>query len=158
MSVRTIDHCPTGIAGLDEITNGGLPAGRTTLISGGPGCGKTLFGTTFLINGARRGEPGVFIAFEEREHDLITNAASLGYDLEHLVSEGLIALDYVQVDRDQIFQTGDFGLEALFIRLDHFYYWFVFLIQLNMAFTSAGLVAWSRDTRYERSLEATHAA
>ncbi|MCU1398774.1 MAG: KaiC 1 [Acidimicrobiales bacterium] len=118
MSARMIEHCPTGIAGLDEITSGGLPAGRTTLISGGPGCGKTLFGATFLVNGARVGEPGVFIAFEEREDEIIANAASLGYDLQQLVDDGLIEIDYVQVNRDQIYQTGDFDLAALFIRLD----------------------------------------
>src|SRR4051794_20310242 len=109
-----IEHCPTGITGLDEITSGGLPLGRTTLISGGPGCGKTLFGTTFLVNGARVGEPGVFIAFEEREDELIANAASLGYDMQQLVDDGLIEIDYVQVDRDQIYQTGDYDLSALF--------------------------------------------
>src|SRR4051812_15135015 len=69
--ISTIEHCPTGIAGLDEITSGGLPRGRTTLLSGGPGCGKTLIATTFLVNGAAAGEPGVFITFEEREADLV---------------------------------------------------------------------------------------
>ncbi|MCU1392795.1 MAG: circadian clock protein KaiC [Ilumatobacteraceae bacterium] len=116
--MRTVEHCETGISGLDEITNGGLPRGRTTLLSGGPGCGKTLFGSTFLTNGAARGEPGVFIAFEEREDDLVANARSLGQDLQHLIDDGMLEVDYVQVDRDQIQQTGDFDLEALFIRLD----------------------------------------
>src|SRR4051794_7038737 len=85
-----IEHCQTGIAGLDQITNGGLPMGRTTLLTGGPGCGKTLFGTSFLIHGAARGEPGVFVAFEERPDELAANAASLGQDLQQLIDAGML--------------------------------------------------------------------
>lgn len=118
MSVQTVEHCPTGITGLDQITSGGLPRGRTTLLSGGPGCGKTLISTTFLVEGCRRGEPGVFIAFEERPDELAANAASLGYDLQQLQDDGLLDIDFIQLDRDAIHQTGAFDLEALFIRLD----------------------------------------
>jgi circadian clock protein KaiC len=118
VTARTIEHCPTGIRGLDAITNGGLPRGRTTLVVGGAGCGKSLFGITFLVNGAVAGEPGVLVSFEEREADVITNAASLGHDVQALIDDGLLALDHVEVDRDHIYETGDFDLEALFIRLD----------------------------------------
>src|SRR3954471_22720942 len=83
--VSGIEKAPTGILGFDEITGGGLPQGRPTLICGGPGCGKTLFSLQFLINGARDSDPGVFVAFEETEDDLIKNVRSLGYDLQDLV-------------------------------------------------------------------------
>ncbi|HEX3068494.1 MAG TPA: ATPase domain-containing protein, partial [Thermoanaerobaculia bacterium] len=76
--------CPTGIAGLDEITGGGIPRGRPTLICGGPGCGKTLFGIEFLVRGVSQGEPGVFVAFEERPEELAENVTSLGFDLQRL--------------------------------------------------------------------------
>jgi circadian clock protein KaiC len=118
VAVRPIEHCPTGIAGLDEITSGGIPLGRTTLVSGGPGCGKTLLAISFLVNGAALGEPGVLIAFEESEDDLVANAASLGFDLRQLIDDSLLEIDYVHIERDQIYRTGDFDLEALFIRLD----------------------------------------
>ena len=118
MPIRVVEHCRTGIAGLDEVTLGGLPRGRTTLLSGGPGCGKTLFATEFLVHGVEAGEHGVFISFEEREDDLVLNAASLGFDLQQMVADGQLAVDYVEVDRDHIHQTGDFGLDGLFIRLD----------------------------------------
>src|SRR5215207_5202562 len=115
---RPVAHSATGIAGLDEITLGGVPEGRTTLLSGGPGCGKTLLGTAFLVNGIVRGEPGVFIAFEERPDELAANAASLGFDLDQLIADGMLEVDYIEIDRDHIHQTGEYDLEALFIRLD----------------------------------------
>jgi circadian clock protein KaiC len=110
-------HCPTGIAGLDEITCGGLPRGRTTLVAGGPGCGKTLLGVEFLVRGAAMGEPGVFLAFEETAEELTTNVASLGWDLDRLCAEQKLVVDHVKVERERIDQTGDYDLEALFIRI-----------------------------------------
>ena len=111
---------PTGIPGLDEITNGGLPAGRPTLITGGPGSGKTLFGITFLVNGALHyGEPGVLMSFEENASDLANDVASLGFDLPALVAQKKLLVDYVHVDRSEIEETGEYDLEALFIRLSH---------------------------------------
>jgi len=110
----------TGIAGLDEVTFGGLPAGRPTLICGGPGCGKTLLATTFLVNGAVMfNEPGVFVSFEETSDDLIKNVASLGYDLGALVAQKKIAIDFVRVERSEIEETGEYDLEGLFVRLDY---------------------------------------
>src|SRR6188508_1801887 len=108
----------TGIDGFDEVTGGGLPQGRPTLICGGPGCGKTLFGLEFLIRGAARGERGVFVTFEETEEDLIKNVRSLGYDLTDLVKRKLLAIEYVRIERSEIEETGEYDLEALFIRLD----------------------------------------
>src|SRR6478735_878188 len=110
---------PTGIAGFDEITGGGLPRGRPTLVCGGPGCGKTLFGLEFLIKGAEHGEPGVFVTFEATQQDLIENVASLGHDLAELVAHQRLALEYVRVERSEIEETGEYDLEGLFIRLDH---------------------------------------
>jgi circadian clock protein KaiC len=110
-------HCPTGIAGLDDITDGGLPLGRTTLVAGGPGCGKTLLGVEFLVRGAQRGEPGVFVAFEETADELTANVASLGWDLGALCAEGQLVVDHVKVERERIDKTGDYDLEALFIRI-----------------------------------------
>ncbi|AWN37417.1 circadian clock protein KaiC [Methylobacterium radiodurans] len=108
----------TGITGFDEITFGGLPAGRPTLVCGAAGCGKTLFATTFLINGATLfGEPGVFVSFEERAEDIAANVASLGYDIGGLVAEGKLAVDHVRVERSEIEETGEYDLEGLFIRL-----------------------------------------
>jgi circadian clock protein KaiC len=112
-----LEHCPTGINGLDQITNGGLPRGRTTLVAGGAGCGKTLLATEFLVRGVELGEPGVFIAFEETADELTTNVASLGWDLQKLCREGQLVIDHVKVEREQIDQTGDYDLEALFIRI-----------------------------------------
>src|SRR5436305_13105720 len=95
-----IAKAPTGIAGLDEITGGGLPQGRPTLVCGGPGCGKTLFAMEFLVRGAAEfGEPGLFVAFEEAIPELIQNAASLGFDLPALVDQKKLALDHVHIDR-----------------------------------------------------------
>jgi circadian clock protein KaiC len=112
-----LPHCPTGISGLDEITCGGVPRGRTTLLAGGPGCGKTLLATEFLVRGAERGEPGVFLAFEETAEELTANVASLGWDLDLLQAEGKLVVDHVRVERERIDQTGDYDLEALFIRI-----------------------------------------
>lgn len=112
-----LQHCPTGISGLDEVTNGGLPRGRATLIAGGPGCGKTLLATEFLVRGTEMGEPGVFVAFEETAEEITTNVASVGWDLDRLCSEGKLVIDHVKVERERIDQTGDYDLEALFIRI-----------------------------------------
>ena len=114
----TVGKSPTGIPGLDEITYGGLPQGRPTLLCGSAGCGKTLFGMTFLYNGAIEfDEPGVFLAFEERPEELIKNVGSLDFDLEKLIDEKKLAIDYVQIDRTKIEETGEYDLEGLFIRL-----------------------------------------
>ncbi len=110
----------TGIEGLDEVLNGGLPRNRTTLVCGSAGCGKTLLGAEFLVNGATMfDEPGVFMAFEETEKDLSENVASLGYDLPDLVRAKKIAVDHVHIDRENIYETGEYDLEGLFIRLEH---------------------------------------
>ena len=111
---------PSGIAGLDEILGGGLPTGRATLICGGAGCGKTLFGLTFLVEGTlRHGEPGVLMCFEETEAELGSNTASLGYDLPELVASGRLAIDYVRIERSEIEETGTYDLDGLFVRLDY---------------------------------------
>ena len=115
-----LDKAATGIDGLDEITLGGLPAGRPTLICGAAGCGKTLFGMTFLVNGATLyGEPGVFMSFEETAEDLAANVASLGYDVPGLIADKKLVIDYVRVERSEIEETGDYDLEGLFVRLDY---------------------------------------
>ncbi len=109
----------TGIRGFDAITQGGLPRGRPTLICGGPGCGKTIFGVEFLVHGVEEfDEPGVFIAFEETPSDLAKNVASLGYDLERLIAEERLAVDYVHLDPGQIEETGAYTLDGLFVRLE----------------------------------------
>jgi circadian clock protein KaiC len=114
----TLPKARSGISGLDEITLGGLPRGRPTLICGSAGCGKTLFGMEFLLRGAQDfGEPGVFIAFEETEKDLTENVRSLGFDLDKLIARKKLAIDYVQVDPQQIVETGEYDLEGLFLRL-----------------------------------------
>jgi len=111
---------PTGIQGFDEITGGGLPTGRPTLVCGGAGCGKTLFGMEFLVRGATQfNEPGVFMSFEETNEELIKNVASLGFDLVALVRNQKIALDHVQIERSEIEETGEYDLEGLFIRLGY---------------------------------------
>ncbi|MDR3367643.1 MAG: circadian clock protein KaiC [Rhodoferax sp.] len=108
----------TGIVGLDEITGGGLPKGRPTLVCGGAGCGKTLLAMEFLVHGATQfNEPGVFMAFEETAQDLTQNVASLGFDLNDLVARKKIVLDFVYIERSEIEQSGQFDLEGLFIRL-----------------------------------------
>lgn len=109
---------PTGITGFDDITLGGLPTGRPTLVCGAAGCGKTLFATTFLVNGVGQfDEPGVFISFEERAEDLAANVASLGYNLEELVAEGKLAIDHIRVDPSEIEENGEYDLEGLFLRI-----------------------------------------
>lgn len=114
----SIEKSPTGIAGLDEITYGGLPRGRPTLLCGSAGCGKTLFSMTFLYNGAVEfGEPGVFIAFEEHPADLVMNVGSLHYDVERLIAEKKLAIDHIHIDRNEIEEAGEYDLEGLFIRL-----------------------------------------
>jgi circadian clock protein KaiC len=115
-----LPKCPTGIQGLDEITGGGLPRGRPTLMCGGPGCGKTLFAAEFLVRGAVQfGEPGVFMAFEETEAELKANVASLGFDLAGLVRRKKIAIDYVRIERSEVQESGEYDLEGLFVRLNH---------------------------------------
>ena len=113
-----IQKAPSGIRGLDEVTGGGLPQGRPTLVCGGAGCGKTLMAMEFLVRGAVQfGEPGVFIAFEETAEELTENVRSLGFDLEQLTAEGKLALEHIRIDRSEIEEAGEYDLEALFIRL-----------------------------------------
>jgi circadian clock protein KaiC len=115
---RALDKCPSGIAGLDEITEGGFPAGRPTLICGGPGCGKTLLSMEFLVRGALdHGEPGVFLAFEETEAELAQNVRSLGFDLDALVADQKLVVDHVKVERSEMEENGEYDLSGLFIRL-----------------------------------------
>ena len=110
----------TGITGLDDLTFGGLPAGRPTLLCGATGCGKTLFAMTFLVNGSTLyGEPGVFLSFEERADELAENVKSLGYDVATLIAEKKIAIDYVRIEKSEIEESGDYDLEGLFVRLNH---------------------------------------
>jgi circadian clock protein KaiC len=119
-SIAALPKSPSGIRGLDEITNGGLPRGRPTLICGPAGCGKTLLAMEFLVRGAREyGESGVFMAFEETEVDLADNVASLGFDVSALIAAGKLLIDHVQIEHSETHETGEFDLEGLFIRLDH---------------------------------------
>ncbi|MGJ5118860.1 circadian clock protein KaiC [Bradyrhizobium oligotrophicum] len=113
-----IAKSPTGIDGLDEVTFGGLPQGRPTLLCGAAGCGKTLFAMTFLYNGAvAYDEPGVFIAFEEQPEDLIKNVGSLSYDIDRLIEQKKIVVDHIHLDRNEIEEAGDYDLDGLFIRI-----------------------------------------
>jgi len=113
------EKCPTGIRGLDEITFGGLPRGRPTLVCGGAGSGKTLLAMEFIIHGIRDfGEPGVFMAFEETAEELTKNVASLGFDLEYLIHQRRLAVDHVRIERSEIEETGEYDLEGLFVRLN----------------------------------------
>ncbi len=119
-SATRLPKCPTGIQGLDEITDGGLPRGRPTLVCGGAGCGKTLMAAEFLVRGAMQfDEPGVFMAFEETEAELTANVASLGFDLTGLVRRKKIAFDYVHIERSEVQEGGEYDLEGLFVRLGH---------------------------------------
>src|SRR5690349_17498067 len=111
---------PTGIQGFDEITRGGLPRGRPTLVCGGPGSGKTLLALTFLVNGAVLfDEPGVLLTFEESAEEMADDVASLGFDLPELIAAKKLAIDYVRVERSEIEETGEYDLEGLFVRLAH---------------------------------------
>ncbi|MEN6336267.1 MAG: circadian clock protein KaiC [Phycisphaerales bacterium] len=118
MRLSGIEKCPTGIRGLDEITAGGLPRGRPTLVCGGAGSGKTLLAMEFIVRGIRDyGEPGIFVAFEETEEELSQNVRSLGFDLDALVRRKQLAMDYIRIERSEIEETGEYNLEGLFIRL-----------------------------------------
>jgi circadian clock protein KaiC len=111
---------PTGIDGLDALTEGGFPLGRPTLICGSAGCGKTLLSMQFLMNGiASFNENGVFMSFEESGNDLTTNVSSLGFDLEKLQNEKKLVIEHVRVERAQLEETGEYDLDGLFIRLGH---------------------------------------
>jgi circadian clock protein KaiC len=113
-----LPKCPTGVQGLDEITDGGLPRGRATLVCGGAGCGKTLLAAEFLVRGATQfDEPGVFMTFEETDAELSANVASLGFDLAGLVRRKKLVLEYVYIERSEIEETGEYDLEGLFVRL-----------------------------------------
>src|ERR1700752_1441410 len=115
---RSLPKAPTGIQGLDEITEGGFPRGRPTLICGSAGAGKPLLAMEFLVRGAMEyNEPGVFMAFEETAPELTQNVRSLGFDLDQLAKEKKILIDYVRIERSEIDETGDYDLEGLFIRL-----------------------------------------
>jgi len=117
---NTLPKTPTSIQGLDEITGGGLPKGRPTLVCGGAGCGKTLLAMEFLVRGATEyNEPGVFISFEETEKELTANVASLGFDLNSLVARKKIWLENIRIERSEIEESGEFNLEGLFIRIHH---------------------------------------
>ena len=117
-SQQSLAKAPTGIAGFDEITMGGLPRGRATLICGGAGCGKTVFGLEFLVNGIEQfGENGVCVSFEETAQDLAGNARSLGFDLPKLQKARKLAIDYIYIDKSEIAETGEYGLDGLFVRL-----------------------------------------
>ncbi|MCX6692439.1 MAG: circadian clock protein KaiC [Methanoregula sp.] len=112
------EKVPSGIKGFDDITGGGLPKGRPSLVSGGPGCGKTLFAMEFIARGITDyGEPGVFVAFEEKIDDLKKNFKSMGFDLDDLVRQKKLVLDHITIDRSEFEETGEYDLEGLFIRL-----------------------------------------
>ncbi len=117
---QVLEKCLTGIQGLDEITFGGLPKGRPTLICGSAGCGKTLFAMEFIVHGAiEYNEPGVYLSFEENSEELVKNFASLGFDLNYLVDRKKLAMDYVFIERSEIEETGEYDLDGLFVRLGH---------------------------------------
>jgi circadian clock protein KaiC len=119
-AVPGIEKATTGIAGLDDLTGGGLPKGRTALVCGGAGCGKTLLSMTFLVRGATGfGEPGLFVSFEESDQDLAKNVASLGFDLADLIARRQLHIDHVRVERSEIEETGEYDLEGLFVRLGY---------------------------------------
>src|ERR1700689_764044 len=107
-----LEKTPTGIPGFDEISEGGLPKGRTTIVCGGAGCGKTMFGIEFLVRGAQEyNEPGVLMAFEETPEDIARNVASLGFDIEALAAKKKLFLDCISVEPSEIADTGDSALE-----------------------------------------------
>ncbi|KQT12740.1 MAG: circadian clock protein KaiC [Bradyrhizobium sp.] len=114
-----ITKSATGIEGFDDLTLGGLPTGRPTLVCGSAGCGKTLFASTFLFNGARlHDEPGVFVTFEERPVDIVANVDSLGFDLQGLIDQSRIHIEHIEIDPAEVAEIGDYDLEALFLRLE----------------------------------------
>jgi circadian clock protein KaiC len=118
--LKALEKTPTGINGFDEITNGGLPKGRPCLIAGSAGSGKTLFGMEFLVRGAiQYKEPGVILSFEERAEDLVRNFASLGFNLDQLIEDKMLVIDYVYVERAEIEETGEYNLDGLFVRLEY---------------------------------------
>lgn len=118
--IKALSKTATGIKGLDEITGGGLPRGRPTLVCGAAGCGKTLLASEFIVRGALQfGEPGVFMAFEEKAEELEMNMASLGFDLRKLQKDGLVKIDHVHIDKSEIEETGEYDLDGLFIRLGY---------------------------------------
>ncbi len=120
VTTGSLQKSPTGINGLDEITHGGLPKGRPTLICGDAGSGKTVFSVEFIVKGATQfNEPGVFVAFEEKTEELAVNVASLGFDLKKLIADKKIKIDHIQIDRSEIEETGEYDLEGLFIRLGY---------------------------------------
>jgi circadian clock protein KaiC len=115
---KSLEKAPSGINGLDDITYGGLPKGRPTLVTGSAGSGKTLMAMEFLVKGAQKyNEPGVFMAFEETAEDMIKNFSSLGFDLDDLEARNMLVIDYVYIDKSEIEETGEYDLEGLFIRL-----------------------------------------
>jgi len=117
---KILPKIPTSIYGLDEITGGGLPKGRPTLICGGAGCGKTLLAMEFIVRGVTQyNEPGVFMSFEETEEELTANVASLGFDLENLIARKKIWVEHLHIERGEVEQSGDYDLEGLFIRIHH---------------------------------------
>lgn len=119
-SLPVLKKAPTGIDGFDQITNGGVPQGRPTLVCGSAGCGKSLFAAEFLIRGATEfGEPGVLMTFEETADDIRKNVASLGFDVDRLIAEKKLIIDYVKIDRNDIEENGEYDLEGLFIRLSY---------------------------------------
>lgn len=118
--IKIFPKTPTGIKGLDEVMFGGFPKGRPILVCGGPGCGKTLMATQFLVKGITDyNEPGVFMSFEETSKDLIQNVKSLGFDLEKLIAENKLRIDHVRIERTEIEETGEYDLEGLFVRLNY---------------------------------------
>ncbi len=119
MAPQALPKARSGVRGLDEITGGGLPRGRPTLVCGSAGAGKTLFSVEFLVRGIAMGEPGVFMAFEETAAELAQNVASLGFDLDHLIATKKLVVDFVRVERAEIEETGEYDLEGLFVRLGY---------------------------------------
>jgi circadian clock protein KaiC len=119
-NVTRLEKARTGIAGFDEVTNGGVPKGRPTIVCGGPGCGKTMFAVEFLVRGATQyNEPGVLMTFEETSEEMTKNVASLGFDLKGLAARKKLVLEYVRIEPAEIQETGEYDLEGLFIRLQH---------------------------------------
>src|SRR6266481_1764732 len=119
-SAERLEKALTGIAGFDEVTNGGVPRGRPTIVCGGPGCGKTMFAVEFLVRGATEyNEPGVLMTFEETSEEMSKNVASLGFDLKALAARKKLVLEYVRIEPAEIHETGEYDLEGLFIRLQH---------------------------------------